>query len=209
MYLYTVGLFFIPLNLCSLILSEIQLCRRVAVQIHSRTRSVYFHLEAICSCPEIYSACHKEVQCCEPTLRILLTYPEKSWCSRVVCQSLAFLFTLPLISWATDGLHSSLSSFISRLLKLLPKMFQPLTWHWICFSHWSYSRPDLPFHWMGKLPRLSAGSSQEEHSAQKVWFNWSRYAHIMYQKPPQDLPHSWIFHVVDAWVISHSSLALR
>lgn len=161
MYLY-IGGFFFPLNqfVLSFCLKYSQSWRRVAAHIHSWTRSVCFHLGTTCFCPEIHSAYHEEVQCREPTLRISLTYPEEFSCSRVGCQSLAFLFTLPLISRATDCLHSSFSSFISRLLNLLPKMFLPLTWHWIYSSNWSHSRPDLPFHCVGKLPRLSPDSSQ-------------------------------------------------
>lgn len=87
-----------PLNqfALSFCLKHSQPCRREAVHIHSWTRSVCFHLEAIWFCPEIYSAYHKKMESYEPTLTILLPYPDESWCSRVVCQPLAFLFTLLL-----------------------------------------------------------------------------------------------------------------
>lgn len=122
-------------------------------------------------------------------------------------KSLASLFTFPVISRATGCLHSSFSSFISRLLKLLPKMFLPLIWHWICSRHWGYSRPDLPFQWMGKLPRQSTDSSSRTFCTERFGLTGVGMHTLLY--PKTTTGPSWIFHVVDILGISHSSVALR
>lgn len=159
MYLYTSWLFFFFLN---------QFVLSFPLK-HSSAgctpaRSACLHLGEFFICPENYRAYYKEMQCCEPILMILFTYPEDSWSSWVVWLSMAFLFTLPVISRAT-AVCITASPLLSQVSwSFSPKCrssLWPVTAHARALR--GYARRGLTYDWTRKLLMQSA----VEHSPLK------------------------------------------